>query len=155
MADEHYCEEKELCAGEMRVVRGHGAFGHIGEPRDLLSGVRREGQRLRDATGAGVPAMRRRRAARRKAFVPDVYGHGLVTYSLNLRTRDASRCLVKQSQRPDQETEMREYRHECGGGLRLWDMRCPYCHQSTLNWPHVLAITVVAALAVFYLLRVF
>lgn len=50
---------------------------------------------------------------------------------------------------------MKEYRHECGGGLRLWDMRCPYCHQSTLSWQHVLVIMAVAATVIFYLLRVF
>jgi hypothetical protein len=55
----------------------------------------------------------------------------------------------------DEEVEMKVYRHNCGGGLRLWDMRCPYCHQSVLGWQHVLAITVVAATAIFYLLRVF
>lgn len=51
--------------------------------------------------------------------------------------------------------EMKEYRHECGGALRAWDLRCPYCHQSVWNWQHVFAVTVVAALAAFYLLRVF
>jgi hypothetical protein len=53
------------------------------------------------------------------------------------------------------EVEMKEYRHECGGGLRMWDLRCPYCHRSTLNWQHVFAIMAVAATAAFYLLRVF
>jgi hypothetical protein len=53
------------------------------------------------------------------------------------------------------EVEMKEHRHECGGALRLWDVRCPYCHQSTVSWQHVLAITLVAATAIFYLLRVF
>lgn len=50
---------------------------------------------------------------------------------------------------------MKEYRHECGGALRLWDMRCPYCHQSTVSWQHVLVIAALAATAGFYLLRVF
>jgi hypothetical protein len=50
---------------------------------------------------------------------------------------------------------MKTYRHECGGGLRLWDVRCPYCHRSTVGWPHVLAVTAVAATVIFYLLRVF
>jgi hypothetical protein len=50
---------------------------------------------------------------------------------------------------------MKEYRHECGGGLRLWDMRCPYCHQSALSWQHVLVIAAIVATAIFYLLRVF
>jgi RNA polymerase subunit RPABC4/transcription elongation factor Spt4 len=50
---------------------------------------------------------------------------------------------------------MKEYRHECGGVLRLWDRRCPYCHQSTLGWQHLLVITLVAAASIYYLLRVF
>jgi hypothetical protein len=63
--------------------------------------------------------------------------------------------LTKQTQAFGQEVEMREYRHECGGGLRRWDMRCPYCHRSTVSWQHVVGITLVAATAIFYLLRVF
>lgn len=65
------------------MVRGDGAFGHLGQSRDLVSGLRREGQRLGDATGATVPQVRRRGAAQRYAFLPDLRGHGLVAGQLN------------------------------------------------------------------------
>jgi hypothetical protein len=81
--DEHQREGEELCAGAMCVVRGDGAFGHFGQPRDLVSGVRREGQHFRDATGATVPYVRGRGAAQRDAFLPDLRGHGLVAGKLN------------------------------------------------------------------------
>ena len=77
-SDEQHLEDEELCAGEMRVVCGDGAFRHVGQPRDLMSGVRREGQNLCNATGRAVSAMRRLRAARRVAPVPDVLRHWLV-----------------------------------------------------------------------------
>jgi hypothetical protein len=81
--NEHQREGKELCAGAVRVVCGDGAFGHLGQSRNLMSGVRREGQRLRDTTGASMPAMRRRGAAQRDALLPDLRGHGLGVGKLN------------------------------------------------------------------------
>ena len=65
------------------MVRGDGAFGHFGQPCDLVSGLRREGQRLREATGATVPQVRGRGATQRDAFLPDLRGHGLVAGQLN------------------------------------------------------------------------
>lgn len=86
-ADERQREAEELCAGEMRVVRGDGAFGHFGQSRDLVSGVRREGQYLSDATGRAVPEMRRRRATRRITFMPVLLWHGLVAGGLQLTNK--------------------------------------------------------------------
>jgi hypothetical protein len=156
--DEHRLEAEELCAGEMRLVCWNGAFRHVCQSRDLVSGVRRKGQHLRDATGRAMPEMRGRGATRRIAFVPDLLRHGLVAGGLQLtnkRTRDGCNCSRKRTQALTSGVEMKEYRHECGGGLRLRDLRCPYCHQSTLNWQHVLVAALVAATAIFYLLRVF
>jgi hypothetical protein len=83
VTDEQKHEAEELCAGEMRLVCRDGTFRHLGQPRDLMSGVRREGQHFRDATGGAMPSMRRRGAARRSAFVPHLRGHGLVAGQLN------------------------------------------------------------------------
>ena len=39
--------------------------------------------------------------------------------------------------------------------LRLRDMRCPYCRDSTVNWLHGSAIAAVVATVVFFLMRAF
>jgi hypothetical protein len=65
------------------MVRGDGAFRHLGQPDHFVSGVRREGQHLRETTGATMPALRRRGATQRDAFLPDLRRHGLVACQLN------------------------------------------------------------------------
>jgi hypothetical protein len=37
----------------------------------------------------------------------------------------------------------------------LAKIRCPYCQQAAMSWLHVVGLTAVALLAVFYLLRFF
>lgn len=50
---------------------------------------------------------------------------------------------------------MKMYCHYCGGGLRLREIRCPYCHQSAMSWLHLILITALAGGAIFYLLKIF
>lgn len=64
------------------MVCGDGAVCDFGQSRHFVSGLRREGHDLRDATGASVPSMRGQRAARRNALVPVLRGDGLVAGGL-------------------------------------------------------------------------
>jgi len=50
---------------------------------------------------------------------------------------------------------MKEYRHGCAGEVHWWDITCPYCHQSRMNWKHFVSITAVAVMTIYYLLKVF
>jgi RNA polymerase subunit RPABC4/transcription elongation factor Spt4 len=44
--------------------------------------------------------------------------------------------------------------HRCGTILRLWEFRCPSCHQSAMSWLHILVITAFAVTALFYLVKI-
>ncbi len=43
--------------------------------------------------------------------------------------------------------------HQCEGVLRVWEIKCPYCHQSAMSWLHITVIVVLAAPVVFYMLN--
>ena len=68
----------------MRVVCGVGTVCDFGQPRRFVSGLRRKGLYLRDATGASMQAMHGQRAAGRNSFVPVVRGDGLVVSGLRM-----------------------------------------------------------------------
>jgi hypothetical protein len=50
---------------------------------------------------------------------------------------------------------MKRYCPHCRTRLRLRDITCLYCRQSTLSWLHRSVIAVVALTTVFYLLKAF
>ncbi len=49
--------------------------------------------------------------------------------------------------------EMIKNCHQCEGVLRVWEIKCPYCHQSAMSWLHITVIVVLAAPVVFYMLN--
>lgn len=83
-ADEHWRKAEELRAGAMRVVCGDGSVCDFGQSRRFVSGLRREGQYLRVATGASVSSMRGQRAPGRNSPVPVMRGDGLVVGGLRM-----------------------------------------------------------------------
>ncbi len=42
---------------------------------------------------------------------------------------------------------------QCKGVLRVWEMKCPYCHQSAMSWLHIIVIVVLAVPTIFYMLK--
>ena len=50
---------------------------------------------------------------------------------------------------------MKRYCQWCRLRLRLRDMRCPYCRDSTVSLLHGTAIAVAAAAVIFFLMRAF
>ena len=50
---------------------------------------------------------------------------------------------------------MKMHCHPCGRILRLWEIRCPYCRQSAMNWLHIVLVSVFAVMTVIYLLKIF
>ncbi len=49
---------------------------------------------------------------------------------------------------------MKRYCQWCRRDLRLRDVRCPYCRDSSVSWLHATAIAVVAATFLFFLMGV-
>ena len=47
----------------------------------------------------------------------------------------------------------KRYCHWCRTPLRLRDMRCPYCRDSTVSWLHGTVIALAAAAVLFFLMR--
>lgn len=52
---------------------------------------------------------------------------------------------------------MRSNCENCGGALRLWETKCPYCHRSAVGWRHVAAVGTACAVVplMFYVLGLF
>jgi RNA polymerase subunit RPABC4/transcription elongation factor Spt4 len=48
---------------------------------------------------------------------------------------------------------MKIYCQQCERGLRVWETRCPYCHQSVMSWLHIVIITAFAVTTIFYLFK--
>src|SRR5687767_9583121 len=51
--------------------------------------------------------------------------------------------------------DMRMHCHHCGGMVRAREIRCPYCHRSTLSWLHLTAIVALAISVVVLAFRTF
>ena len=48
---------------------------------------------------------------------------------------------------------MKVYCQQCERRLPIWEMRCPYCHQSVMSWLHIVIIAAFAATTIFYLFK--
>ena len=75
------------------MVCGDRAVCDFGQSRRFVPRLRREGQCLRDATGASVPSMRGQRAARRNSLMPELRGDGLVVGGLRMTTMVAATTI--------------------------------------------------------------
>jgi hypothetical protein len=50
---------------------------------------------------------------------------------------------------------MKMHHYHCGRLLRLWEIKCPYCHRSAMGWQHVLCLAALAMTFIVFLLKPF
>jgi hypothetical protein len=82
--DEHWLEAEELRAGAMRMVCGNRAVCDFGQSHCFVPGLRREGQNLRNATGANMSSVYGQRTTRRNSLMPELRGDRLVVGGLRV-----------------------------------------------------------------------